>query len=305
MVKPWAVEKDIFMRAFDYIRSSSFEEACRLLRQSNGQRKALAGGTDLLVQIKQGKLHPKAVVSLRDIPELSFIRPAPERGVSIGAMTPLGVIETSKEILKGWPALAEATSRIGSAQVRSRATLGGNLCNAAPSADTAPILIAYGATAVLGRGKTERSILLEDFFTGPGETELNPGELLKAVHVPPPPPRSFGTYLKASRSGMDLAVVGIGILVVFEPKGEVCRDLRLVLGAVAPTPMRARESEQMVTGRRLDDELIERVGHMASEEARPISDVRSTARYRRKLVNVLTRRALLGARSWAKGGGSR
>lgn len=293
------------MRAFDYVRPSSFEEACRLLRQSNGQRKALAGGTDLLVQIKQGKLHPKAVVSLRDIPELSFIRPAPERGVSIGAMTPLGVIETSKEILKGWPAVAEATSRIGSAQVRSRATLGGNLCNAAPSADTAPILIAYGATAVLGRGKTERSILLEDFFTGPGETELNPGELLKAVYVPPPPPRSFGTYLKASRSGMDLAVVGIGILVVFEPKGEVCRDLRLVLGAVAPTPMRARESEQMVTGRRLDDELIERVGHMASEETRPISDVRSTARYRRKLVNVLTRRALLGARSWAKGGGSR
>jgi carbon-monoxide dehydrogenase medium subunit len=220
-------------------------------------------------------------------------------------MMPLGAIETSKEILKGWPAIAEAAGQIASAQVRSRATLGGNLCNAAPSADMAPMLIAYDASAVLSNGETARSIPLEDFFTGPGETALGLGELMKEVRLPSPPPRSCATYLKASRSGMDLAVAGVGIRVVFEPNGKTCRDLRLVLGAVAPTPMRAKESEHMAVGRRLDDELIERLGNRASEEARPISDVRSTASYRRRLIKVMTQRALRAARSWTEEGGSR
>lgn len=293
------------MRAFDYIRPSSFEEACRLLRESDGGSKALAGGTDLLVQIKQQRLHPHRVVSLRDIPGLSLIRMEPDQGLTIGSMTRLCAIETSKKILEHCRPVAEAASWIGSVQVRSRATLGGNLCNAAPSVDMAPILIGYGATAVLSDAQTDRSISLEDFFTGPGQTALKPGELMKEVHIPPPPRSSFGTYLKAYRSSMDIAVAGVGIVVIFEPKSGICQDLRLVLGAVAPTPIRARESERMAAGHRLDDELIQKVSQMASEEARPISDVRSTASYRRVLVTALTQKALMAARSWAEQGGPR
>jgi carbon-monoxide dehydrogenase medium subunit len=293
------------MKAFDYMRPSSLEEACRLLNQLNGGAKVLAGGTDLLVQIKQRKMDSKTLISLRDIPELSFIRLRPDQGISIGAMTTISTIETSKEISQKYPAIIEAASWIGSVQVRNRATLGGNLCNGAPSADMAPILIAYSATTCLTTGQKERTVLLEDFFTGPGQTVLERGELMKEIDLPPPPRSSFGTYVKAYRSKMDIALVGVGILAVFEKGKEICQDLKLVLGAVAPTPIRAKESERRVVGCKLDDELIMKVSQMASEEARPISDVRSTAEYRRTLVRVLTQRALLAARSWAQKGGNR
>jgi carbon-monoxide dehydrogenase medium subunit len=293
------------MKAFDYMRPSSLEEACRLLGQFNGQAKVLAGGTDLLVQFKQRKMESKALISLRDIPELSFIRLKPDQGISIGAMTTLSAVETSKEISQKYPAIVEAASWIGSVQVRNRATLGGNLCNAAPSADMAPILIAYSATTGLTNGQKERTVLLEDFFTGPGQTVLERGELMKEINLPPPPRSSFGTYVKAYRSKMDIALVGVGILAVFEKGKEVCQDLKLVLGAVAPTPIRAKESEKRLVGCKLGDELIIKVSQMASEEAHPISDVRSTAEYRRTLVKVLIQRALLAARSWAQKGGNR
>jgi carbon-monoxide dehydrogenase medium subunit len=244
----------------------------------------------------------KAVVSLRDVPGLAFIRQDHDQTLAIGSMTPLAFIETSKEILKAYPSVSEAASWIGSVQARSRATLGGNLCNAAPSADMAPSLIAYGATALLTDGGQDREVPLEAFFTGPGRTVLKQGELLRAIHLPPPPAKSFGKYLKAYRSKMDIAVVGVGILALFEDRGEVCRDLRIVLGAVAPTPIRATESERLAAGQKLDDALIGTVARKASEEARPISDVRSSADYRRTLVEVLTRRALLAARSWAQKG---
>jgi carbon-monoxide dehydrogenase medium subunit len=293
------------MKAFDYMRPSSLDEACRLLGQFNGQAKVLAGGTDLLVQFKQRKMESKALISLRDIPELSFIRLKPDQGISIGAMTTLSAVETSKEISEKYPAIIEAALWIGSVQVRNRATLGGNLCNAAPSADMAPILIAYSATTCLTNGQKERTVLLENFFNGPGQTILERGELMKEINLPPPPRSSFGTYVKAYRSKMDIALVGVGILAVFEKGREVCQDLKLVLGAVAPTPIRAKELERRVVGHKLDDELIMKVSQMASEEARPISDVRSTAEYRRTLVKVLTQRALLAARSWAQKGGNR
>lgn len=290
------------MKAFDYIRPSSFEEACRLLSRSGGQSRVIAGGTDLLVQIRQGKLHPEAVISLRDIPEISRISLKSGHGVAIGAMTPLDVVESSKEILENFRPVAEAAGQIGSAQVRSRATIGGNLCNAAPSADMAPSLIAYGATVIISNGSKDRNIPLEDFFTGPGLSALKNGELMREIHIPLPPQPSFGMYLKTSRSSMDLAMVGVGMLAVFESDGETCQDLRLVLGAVAPTPIRARDAENMATGHKLEDELIDKVGQMASDEARPISDVRSTASYRKSLIKVMVRRTLVAARPWAQKG---
>ncbi len=290
------------MKAFDYVRPSSSEEACRLLSRSGGQSKVIAGGTDLLVQIRQGKLHPETVISLRDIPELSRISFNPDHGVTIGAMTTLDVVESSKEILENFKSVAEAAGQIGSAQVRSRATIGGNLCHAAPSGDMAPSLISYGATVVISDGMKDRTIPIEDFFTGPGQTVLKEVELMREIHIPVPPRPHFGTYLKASRSIMDLAIVGVAMFAVFESDGETCRDLRLALGAVAPTPFRASETENMTIGHKLEDELIDKVSQMTSDEARPISDVRSTASYRKSLIKVMVRRALVAARSWAQKG---
>jgi carbon-monoxide dehydrogenase medium subunit len=275
------------------------------LSESGGQAKPLAGGTDLLVQIKQRKLRPKALISLRNVSEISSLQLKTQQGLRIGSMTPLTVIESSEDVLKNFDALAGAVSEVASLQVRSRATLGGNLCNAAPSADMAPILIAYGANVVLFDGAEDRIISLEDFFTGPGQTVLKRGELMKEIQVPIPQQPSFGTYQKARRSSMDIAVVGVGILVVFDSGRSVCRDLRLVLGAVAPTPIHAREAEKEARGQRLDDETIKRVSKMAAEEACPISDVRSSASYRRSLVQVLTRKSLQAAQSWAQKGGAR
>jgi CO/xanthine dehydrogenase FAD-binding subunit len=296
------------MKAFDYIRPSSLEEACGALGLPGGPVKALAGGTDLLVQMKQGRLRPQALVSLRDVPGLSFIRLEGNGGLALGAATPLADIENSPEVKEKFPAIAEAASWIGSVQVRSRATVGGNLCNAAPSADMAPILIAHGATATITDGRAERVVPLEDFFTGPGQTVLGRGELLKAITVPPAPAGSFAKYVKANRSAMDIATVGVGVLAVFAPGfgpgATVVQDARLVLGAVAPTPIRATAAEQMLIGRNLDEDSISEVSLKAAEEARPISDVRATAEYRRTLVETLSRRALRAAHSWAEKGGA-
>jgi len=300
------------MKAFDYMRPLSVEEACAALAGAGGTAKALAGGTDLLVQMKHGKLQPKALVSLRSVPGLSFVRVADDGGLVIGAATPLGKVEYSPLVRAGFPAIAGAAAWIGSVQVRSRATVGGNLCNASPAADMAPILIAYGATATISDGRAERTLPLEDFFTGPGKTVLRPGELLTVLSVPAPSPGSFGIYRKAYRSAMDIATVGIGVVAVFAPAATttaavfsaelVIQDVRLVLGAVGPTPFRARAAERVLAGQKLDESLIDLASRTASKEAKPITDMRASAEYRTTLVEVLTRRALLAARSWAEKG---
>jgi len=301
------------MKTFDYIRPVSVEEACAVLAGGEGTVKVLAGGTDLLVQMKQGRLQPKTLVSLRDIPGLSSVTMTTDGRLRLGAAATLAAVEDSTLVSEKFPAIAAAASGIGSVQVRGRATVGGNLCNAAPSADMAPILIAHGAEAVIGDGRSERVILLEDFFVGPGQTALRPGELLTAVTVPPAPAGSFAIYKKASRSAMDIATVGVGALLVFarvapaadagSPVLLIVRDVRLVLGAVAPTPIRARAAERLLAGRRLADDLIAEAGQVAAGEARPITDVRASAEYRTALVEVLSRRALAAARSWAEKGG--
>jgi CO/xanthine dehydrogenase FAD-binding subunit len=289
------------MREFDYVRPASLEEACAALVCDDGPVRPLAGGTDLLVQMRDGGLRPRRLVSLRDVPGLRFIRLNDDGSLAIGAATTLAAIEDSPEVRRYFPAIAEAASFIGSVQVRDRATIGGNLCNAAPSADTASILIAYGAVATISDGQGERTVPLEEFFTGPGQTVLRPGELLVDVVVPPAPPGCFGKYYKTFRSAMDCCTVGVAVWSVFGDDGSL-EDVRLVMGAVAPTPMRATACEGLLRGRRLDDELIAAVGQRAAEEIRPIDDVRASAEYRRVLADVLTKRALTAARSWAEKG---
>jgi carbon-monoxide dehydrogenase medium subunit len=289
------------MKAFEYVRPSSVEQVCAALVASGGAARVLAGGTDLLVQMKQSKLRPATLVSLRDVAGLSFVHLEDDGALTIGAATPLAAVVDSEEVRKGFPAIAEAAACIGSVQVRTRATVGGNLCNAAPSADLAPILIAHGARVVISDGRRRRSVALEDFFLGPGQTALAAAELLVEIRVPRAPTGSFATYRRACRSAMDIAVVGVGALVIFESGATRVREARLVLGAVAPTPIRARAAEAEVAGRELDEPTIARAGALAAEEAQPISDVRASAAYRSALVEVLARRALAAARSWAHG----
>jgi aerobic carbon-monoxide dehydrogenase medium subunit len=292
------------MKAFEYIRPTSIAEACRLCCDPDEKAKFLAGGTDLLIRMKRKVMHPTRLVSLRDVPGLSTIDFSPDKGLTIDAMVLLSDIENSQIIDRNYPSVVTSAGTIGSVQIRNRATLGGNICNAAPSADMLPILIAYGATAVITDGKSERSVSLADFFVGPGKTVLENGEILKTITVPAPPPSSFGQYLKSYRSALDLSVVGVGAVVAFEPGQSQCRQLKLVLGAVGPTPIRARRAEDLAAGQTLDNTLIEKIGRMAAEEAAPISDIRATASYRKTLVEVNTRRVLIAARTWAQKGGT-
>jgi CO/xanthine dehydrogenase FAD-binding subunit len=291
------------MKAFDYERPSSFEDACRLLKEAGGSKKALAGGTDLLIKTRQKVISPKGMISLRDVPGLSDLSFNPEKGLTIGAMTRLSEVEIADVVKENYPALAAAVATIGSTQVRNRATIGGNKCNAAPSADSMPILIAYGASVVIGDGQHEREVLLEEFFTGPGQTVLQAGELVKQVFVPVPPQNSFAIYIKAARSALDIALVGVALVAVYEPSDGVIKDLKVALAAVAPTPVRSRQMEGIVIGNRLDDEIIEKAVGESCTDACSITDVRTTEGYRDKLVETHSRQALEATRSWIEKGG--
>jgi len=293
------------MKAFHYERPSGFEDACRLLNGAGGSKKVLAGGTDLLVKTRHGVIAPEGVISLRDIPGLSDISFDPDKGLSLGAMTRLTDVENDGIVKEQYPALGAAVATIGSTQVRNRATIGGNICNAAPSADSPPILIAYGASVVIGDGKTEREVLLEEFFTGPGQTVLRVGEIVKQILVPTPPKNVFAIYIKAARSALDIALVGVALVAIYDPADLVVKDLKVALAAVAPTPVRSREMERIVIGNRLDQAIIEKAVGESCTDACSITDIRTTEGYRDTLVETHTRQALEAARAWIEKGGAR
>jgi len=278
------------MKAFEYFAPRSLAEATEVLAKYQGEARTVAGGTDLLLKMKAGRLSPKAIVNIKRVPELRGL--TFNSHLTLGALTTLEEIKQSSMIRERYPALSGAAATMASVQIRNLATVGGNLCNAAPSADLAPILIALNAAARLAGIEGERRIPLEDFFTGPGTTVLAPGELLVSLEVPPPAGPSV--YLKHSpREHMDIAVVGIGLaLRGYNPLSQECAEPRVVLGAVAPVPLRARRAEAELTGGPLAAERIDRAAKIAAEEAKPIDDVRGSAWYRRRMVAVLTRRGL-------------
>jgi carbon-monoxide dehydrogenase medium subunit len=278
------------MKAFEYFAPRSLAEATEVLAKYQGEARTVAGGTDLLLKMKAGRLSPKAIVNIKRVPELRGL--TFNSHLTLGALTTLEEIKQSSMIRERYPALSDAAATMASVQIRNLATVGGNMCNAAPSADLAPILIALNAAARLAGIKGERRIPLEDFFTGPGTTVLAPGELLVSLEVPPPAGPSV--YLKHSpREHMDIAVVGIGLaLRGYNPLSQECAEPRVVLGAVAPVPLRARRAEAELTGGPLAAERIDRAAKIAAEEAKPIDDVRGSAWYRRRMVAVLTRRGL-------------
>ncbi len=279
------------MKRFDYFEPATLDEAVLLLQRYNGQANVLAGGTDLLVEIKEHVRAPEYVVNIKKIPGLSHLSYDDQSGLRFGALVTTREIETHPLVQANYPSLAQAVSELGSIQVRHRATVAGNICRASPSADTPPPLIAAGASARLYGPAGERTVLLEDFFIGPGQTVLQPGELVVEFIVPPPPPHTGQVYLKhGRRRAMELATVGVAVAMTLA--GEVCREVRIVLGAVAPTPLRARQAEAVLRGQRLDEPLIEAAAETAMQESKPISDVRASAAYRREMVRVLTARAV-------------
>ncbi len=278
---------------FEYLAPQTVAEACSLLSKYGKAAKVMAGGTDLLVRMKEKELTPQYLVGLKGITGLDYIEYDEAGGLRIGALTSNDSIAGSVVIRERFGLLSEAAAKIGTPQIRNLGTIGGNLGNAAPSADTAPPLIALGASVKLVSSKSERTVPLEEFFTGPGETVLQTNELLTEIQVPKQVPGTRGAYLKLfPRGAVDIAAVGVAVLLILSKDG-ICNDARIVLGAVAPTPMRATRAEAVIRGKQGKNGVIEEVAETAAEEARPISDVRCSADYRREMVKVLTRRALV------------
>ncbi len=245
------------------------------------------------MQIRDKTIKPEYVVDMGCIPGLNYINYHEQRGLSIGALTPVRALEMSAELRRTYPVISQAAGQLGSVAIRNVGTIGGNLCNAAPSAETAPALIGLSARGKIVGSAGERVVPLEDFFIGPGSTVLQEGELLVEIQVPVPVPNTRGVYLKHSiRGTVDLAIVGVAVIIALEAKDEVCRDIKIVLSAVAPTPMRARKAEEVLRGRKVDEALINESAQAASDEARPISDVRASAEYRKEMVKVFTKRAI-------------
>jgi carbon-monoxide dehydrogenase medium subunit len=281
---------------FDMYQPTSVQEASRLLKQHGPGGRFLAGGTDLVIAMKEKGLVPKYVVDLKKIAGLAGIRENGDGSISIGALTTMRDVEISPLITKKYPLLAQSAAEVGSIQIRNRATVGGNMANATPSADVAPALIALNAAAKISGESGDRSLPLEEFFRGPGQTVMSGEEILTEVTIPKTSDRLVGEYIKFSpREMMDLAYVGVAVVYTLDAKDRRCTDVRIVLGAVAPTPIRAKQAEAALEGQALSAALAETAGALAAQESKPISDVRSTAEYRRAMVGAMTQRAILNA----------
>jgi carbon-monoxide dehydrogenase medium subunit len=291
---------------FEFYQPASLQEASRILRESGPGGRFLAGGTDLVIAMKEKGLVPKYIVDLKRIAGLSGIREQGDGSIAIGALTTMREIEISPLITKKYSFLSQSAAEVGSIQIRNRATVGGNMANATPSADVAPALIALNATAKITGASGDRTVPLEEFFRGPGQTVMGTDEILTEITIPTTGPRLVGEYIKFSpREMMDLAYVGVAVAYNLGDSDKKCDGVRIVLGAVAPTPIRAKRAEAALEGQVLTEALAEKVGQIAAEEAKPISDVRSSADYRRAMVGAMTKRALLNAavgpaKSWVE-----
>jgi carbon-monoxide dehydrogenase medium subunit len=279
------------MKTFSYHEPKNIPEVLSLLRRHGKKAALLAGGTDLLVEMKEGVRSPSHLISLQGIDSLRKIEVDTQGGVKIGPMATVQAVSTHP-VLKN-SLLAQGAAAMASWQVRNRATLGGNICRASPSGDTLPALLCLNAVLHLERPEGSRTVGAEGFFRGPGQTAAAEGEMLTGIYIPPWPPGSRGVYKKfAVRKKMDLAVVGVAVLAVPDGSRDLIREIRIGLGAVAPTPIRARQAENLLAGSGFGKELIAEGGRLAAEEAKPQSDVRAGAWYRLEIVRHVTEAAI-------------
>jgi CO/xanthine dehydrogenase FAD-binding subunit len=284
------------MPKFEYHAPTTLTEALALLDQYGEKARVFAGGTDLFVAMKKRETVPEHLISLKGIGDISGIDDDEADGIRIGGSTLLGDLERSNIVKEKIPILRDALDVMASPQVRNLGTIGGNLCSAIPSADTAPPLIGSAASVTLTGIDGERTVLVENFFMGRGKSVLKPNEILTRVLIPRVSKNSGGAYIKLMRrNAMDLALVGVAAHLTLDEDGRTCREARIALGAVAPTPIRANEAEARLINRVIDDDLAAEAGRVASQEASPIDDIRASKGYRMEMIGVLTKRAVMEA----------
>lgn len=279
--------------AYEYLMPKSVDEALELMHSYGDDCKVIAGGTDIIPKIKAGVKPFKALISLKNLEELKFVDFDAAKGITIGALMTLRQCEANEDICKYYPALYQGMHSMANTQVRNRGTIPGNISNAIPSADTAPALLVYGAQIKARSVEGERIIPIEEFFAGVGRNNLRSDELITEIFIPLPDAKAHSIYYKyAVRKALDLAMVGVASCVTVDGD-DVVQSAKIALGAVAVIPKRAENAEKLIAGKKLTEELIEEAARVASQDdCAPISDIRATAEYRRKMVYVHVRDAL-------------
>jgi CO/xanthine dehydrogenase FAD-binding subunit len=279
------------MHSFEYLEPTTVADAARLLAEYGHRARLLAGGTDLLIQMEGGRHQPEAVIYTGRIPELRRITGDAAQGLRIGAMATLREVENHPVVMERYPALARGAKEVGSVQIRNLATLAGNLCNASPSADTSTSLLCLDAAVRIAGTGGERTVPVGEFWKGPGRTDLKPDEMVTGVLLPTPAAGTRSFYYKlAVRKAMDLAMVGVAVSLVRQ--NGSAKDVRIALGAVAPVVIRATDAERLVASGPVEPSRLEEAARLAMEAAKPISDQRASAEYRREMVRALTHRGL-------------
>ncbi len=285
-----ALENGEIVTQIQFAAPGTVADAVKCLVEANGQAKILAGGTDLLVQLRSGQLDAAAIVDVKHIPELRSIA-TEDGGFRIGAAVSGAELGEHAEVVKAWPGVVEALELIGSAQIQSRASLGGNLCNGSPAADSVPAMIAAATTCAIAGPEGMRQAKVEDIITGPGQTSLAPGEFLVSLFLPARPPHSGDAYLRfIPRTEMDIAVVGAGVSITLNDDG-VCSTARVSLGAVAARPLLVADGAAALIGTKVDDAALDNLDGAARAACAPIDDKRGTVEYRTKVAGVLATRA--------------
>jgi carbon-monoxide dehydrogenase medium subunit len=289
------------LKAIDYAAPKTLAEATALLNQHGDRARVLAGGTDIIVQVRENRRDLDLFVDIKNIPEVNELAFDPQKGLRLGAAVPCYRIYEDAAIAKAYPGLIDAASLVGGIQIQSRASVGGNLCNASPAADTIPSLIVHEAVCVIAGPKGTREVAAEKFCTAPGRTCLERGEMLVSLRLPPPKPGFGARYFRfIPRNEMDIAVVGVGVALTLDAGKSKCSSARIALGAVGPTPILASDAGAALVNGAIDDAHIAKAAQLAQAAAKPISDMRGDADFRRHLVGVLTKRAIAGALERAK-----
>lgn len=285
------------LKPFELIAPSTLEEAAKVLRERGAGAEILAGGVDLVLRMRLRKIEPACVVSLHKITGQDMVKGDGQSGLTIGCMTTLRSVETSPAA-RDFSALVEGIQSISTVQVKNMGTVVGNLCVATPATDVAPPLFVLGASLKVAGPDGEKFVPIEDFYLGVNKTVLEPGQVVTEIVIPGLPTGAGSAFLKAGKTGATIAKVNAAVMVVMA--GEVCEDVRIALGSVAPTVIRAVQAEELLKGQRIDDDQIARAAETASGEASPITDIRSTDDYRRHMIKIMVRDALKKASARAQ-----